>query len=119
VTAKRILVVEDDADLRRAVAARIHSLGADAVVARTSGEGLLHLGQGPLPSAILLDLRLARVDGAGFLRALRDDANLARIPVITMTNGVEAPAALPDGGPTTHLSAPVDVEELARILVSL
>jgi two-component system chemotaxis response regulator CheY len=112
---KKILVVDDDPDTREAVAASISDLGVEVLQARDGVEGLAHLA-GDAPSAILLDMRMPRLDGDGFLRALRGDARLATIPVITMTGGPE-PALEPPVA--SHLHKPFDPDELARILVSL
>ena len=112
---KKILVVDDDADLRAAVAASIADLGVEVLQARDGVEGLAHLA-GEAPSAILLDMRMPRLDGDGFLRALRGDARLATIPVITMTGG---PDPVLDPLVASHLHKPFDPDELARILVSL
>jgi len=113
----RILVVEDDDDLREQVATCIEEMGVAVDRARDGMEGFERLAAcNSLPGAILLDMRMPRLDGAGFLKALRAKPDLAHIPVITMTGGdlplQEAPVA-------SQLSKPFDVEELARILVSL
>ncbi|HET9596315.1 MAG TPA: response regulator [Anaeromyxobacteraceae bacterium] len=112
---KKILVVDDDADMRQAVAASISDLGVEVLQARDGVEGLAHLAS-EAPSAILLDMRMPRLDGDGFLRALRCDARLAAIPVITMTGGSD-PALEPPVASCLH--KPFDPDELARILVSL
>ena len=112
----KILVVEDDDDLREAVAASLARLGVDVDQARDGVEGLGHLADGrPPPSAILLDIIMPRLGGDGFLAALRARPQLANIPVITMTGG--PPPS--DARVASRLTKPFDVEELARILVSL
>ncbi len=113
----KILVVEDDDDLREAVAASIAQFGVDVEQARDGLEGLERLAGGVSPpSAILLDMLMPRLDGAGFLAAMRAQPHLAHIPVITMTGG-QAPA--PEPPITSRLDKPFDIDELARILVSL
>jgi two-component system, chemotaxis family, chemotaxis protein CheY len=114
---RKILVVDDDADLRQAVASCVADLGVEVVEASDGREGLERLGDGtPLPGAILLDLVMPRLDGRGFLEAVRREPQLAAIPVITMTGSGDALAGPPITG---RLEKPFDVEELARILVSL
>jgi len=39
----------------------------------------------PRPGLILLDLRLPRVDGLEVLKAIKEDGNLSRIPVVMLT----------------------------------
>jgi two-component system, chemotaxis family, chemotaxis protein CheY len=113
---KRILVVEDDGDLREELAAVMCGLGVDVLQARDGMEGLEHLASGPLPGAILLDMWMPRLDGRGFLAALQGEPALAHIPVVTMTGGSDPLAA---GHVASQLHKPFDVEELARIMVSL
>lgn len=114
--AKRILVVEDDCDLREEIAAVISDLGVEVMQAADGVEGLERLASGPPPSAILLDMWMPRLDGPGFLAALREAPALAEIPVVTMTGG-EDPVTGHEIASRLH--KPVDIEELAHLLVSL
>lgn len=111
----KILVIEDDPILREQVAACILGLGGQVVQARDGAEGLWQLEK-DRPSAILLGIRTQGDDGASFLEALRADPHLTRIPVITMTGDPESDSLLPMA---SALRKPFDVEELARILLSL
>ncbi len=114
---RKVLVVDDDADLRDAVGICIAALGVDVVEARDGEEALERLRDGTaLPSAILLDMLMPRLDGRRLLAELRAEPRLAGIPVITMTGGADPPAEPPVA---SRLHKPFDVEELARILVSL
>ena len=112
----KILVVEDDDDLREAIVASIAELGAEVESARDGVEGLERLAVGKVPSAILLDIRMPRLDGQGFLEVLRAEPRLANIPVITMSGGPTPPPVPPV---TSRVYKPFDVDEVARILVSL
>jgi len=112
----KILVVEDDDELRAAIVASISDLGAEVEAARDGVEGLERLAVGAVPSAILLDLRMPRLDGQGFLEVLRAEPRLANIPVITMSGG---PGPPPEPPVTSRLVKPFDIDEVARILVSL
>jgi two-component system chemotaxis response regulator CheY len=109
-------VVEDDDELRGELAAILSEMGVEVLEARDGVEGLERLERGPLPSAILLDMWMPRLDGVGFLAAMRKEPALAGIPVVTMTGG---PDPIPDGGVTSRLHKPFDLDELARILISL
>ncbi len=114
---KTILVIEDDPDLREAVASSIADLGVAVVQACDGVDALERLAEAKRPpDAILLDMRMPRLDGPGFLAALRGEAHLAHIPVITMTGGCDP---VPEPPIASRLHKPFDVEELARILVSL
>jgi two-component system chemotaxis response regulator CheY len=116
VPAKRILVVEGDCGLREEIAAFITDLGVEVLQARDGLEGLEQLAKRPPPAAILLDMWMPRLDGHGFLEALRGEPELAEIPVVTMTGG---PDPISNDCVASRLHKPFDVEELARIMVSL
>ncbi len=106
--------MEEDADVRDALAAAMADAGAVVVVAADGAEALVQLRAGPLPSVILLDLREPRFGGEELLRALRADARFERVPVITMAGGA---ADGRDAVPRPH--RPVDVADLRAIVLSL
>lgn len=113
---RRILIVEDDADVRTALAEAMRGSGAEVVVAEDGRDALERLRAGPCPSVVLLDLRLPQLNGQAFLDELRADVRFEHLPVITMTAG----AARAEGEDLlARLQRPVDVEDLRRIVESL
>ena len=84
--AKRILVVEDDWDIRLALRDRLQSMGFD-VVTEDNGQSALSRITLEAPRSlihgVLLDLHLPIVDGITVLRELRD--RHPQIPVIVMS----------------------------------
>jgi two-component system chemotaxis response regulator CheY len=113
---RRVLVIEDDADVRSALADALAGAGVLPVVAVDGLDGLERLRAGPPPSAILLDLRMPRLGGAEFLRAMRADPRYEHVPVITMTAGSEP---TDDHEVVAHLHKPFDLEDLLQIVLSL
>jgi DNA-binding response OmpR family regulator len=111
----RILIIEDDADVREALAAGLVDAGLAVDVAGDGIDGLERLRAGAIPSLILLDLRLPRLCGDAFLCALRGDEAYAHVPVITMTAGDD----LADGEVVAHLHKPFDLRELLQIVLSV
>lgn len=114
--AKHILVIEDDPDVRDSLREGLELAGVRVLLARDGAEGLSHLQEGPRPAAILLDLRMPRLGGEGFLRALRADARFDHVPVVTMTAGREEPRGR---GVAAHLRKPFDLDALLRVVVCL
>jgi CheY-like chemotaxis protein len=111
----RVLIVEDDVRIREALAECIASLGIEVVTSADPESGLSELRPGRLPDAILLDLRIPRLEGSGFLRALKADPATADIPVVAMSTwGEEARHAV-----RAVLEKPFDLDELAKILTRL
>jgi PAS domain S-box-containing protein len=77
-----ILVIEDDADVRRSIALWLASSGYTPLEAADGREGLERLRE-LQPDAVLLDLRLPGLDGFGVLAALAAEA--APPPVIVIS----------------------------------
>lgn len=81
---KKILVVEDDNSLRKAIVEKLTFNGFNAVGAE-DGEKGLELSLSWKPDLVLLDLLLPKMDGMTVLKGLR--ANLGKeLPVIILTN---------------------------------
>ena len=82
----RILVVEDNDDLREMVATLLDVHGAEVTCA-PDGQAALKLLRGAplLPHLILLDYRMPVMSGGDFLLARREESALAEIPVILVT----------------------------------
>lgn len=113
---KRILVIEDDPDVREALTEALSASGLDVSVALDGVDGLERLREGARPVAILLDLRLPRLGGEDFLRELRADPRFEHVPVITMTAGEDA---TDDREVLAHLHKPFDLEDVRRLVLSL
>jgi CheY-like chemotaxis protein len=84
--AARVLVVEDDVEIRLTLAAALVDEGFD-VVTTPHGQAALDYLRACLlrPSVILLDLRMPIMDGRSFLEARALEPGLADIPVIVLT----------------------------------
>jgi CheY-like chemotaxis protein len=113
---KRILVVEDDADVRETLAEAMRRAGLVVDVAVDGVEGLERLQAGFVPALVLLDLRLPRLHGEELLRAMREDEELAHVPVITMTAGSDP---TDDGDVVAHLRKPFELDDLLQIVLSV
>jgi two-component system KDP operon response regulator KdpE len=118
VTARRVLVVEDDAPLRSALEA---TLSADdlLVTDAASGEEALARLQVEGADVVLLDLMLPDIDGMQVLQRLRtfDD-----VPVIVLTvrDAKQDKLAALDAGADDYVTKPFDSEELvARVRAAL
>lgn len=84
-TARRILLVEDDRFLRRACEASLRQRGFSVAVA-VDGEEALDKVRQAVPDLILLDLLMPRMTGLEVLRALRAQEPTRGIPVLILSN---------------------------------
>jgi CheY-like chemotaxis protein len=80
----RILIIDDDAEIRRLAAAFLARGGATVIEAE-SGETGISAAERDRPDVILLDALMPGMDGPATLEQLRRTALTAEIPVIFMT----------------------------------
>lgn len=80
----RLLVVDDEPHLLRAVAACLYGEEYEVVTARSAEQALVRIAQG-LPDVIISDIRMPGLDGYGLLRHLRASRRTALIPVVFLT----------------------------------
>ena len=85
----RIVVVEDDAQLRTVLAVFLRGMGAQVVAQSADGQEALDALASLQPDLILTDCQMPRVDGISLVRALR--ARGDHTPVIMMS-GLTDPA---------------------------
>jgi two-component system, OmpR family, KDP operon response regulator KdpE len=116
--AARILLVDDEVAIQRAVAPLLRSRGYDVDVVGTGVEAVNAVAAQPL-DLIVLDLGLPDLDGAEVCRRIR---KLSKVPIVVLSaRGEEADkvAAL-DLGADDYVTKPFGPEELmARIRVAL
>src|SRR5258708_7919266 len=80
-----VLVVDDDSDLRDALAVLLDTEGVDVIDASNGQDALAHLRSGRSVAAIVLDLATPVMNGWEFLAERQNDPVLARIPTIVVT----------------------------------
>lgn len=105
----RVLVVDDESDIRQALAEVLADEGFEVVAA---GDGLEALAKARAlrPVLVLLDLMMPRMNGWEFRRAQKCDPEVARIPVVIISA-----FAAPQGGELDaegYIEKPFDVDQL-------
>lgn len=106
----RVLVVDDEAPIRRALSVNLRARGYDVDLAET-GEQALQLAAQRHPDVVLLDLGLPGIDGLEVIHGLR---GWTRIPIVVLSARGSEPdkvAAL-DAGADDYVSKPFGMEEL-------
>ena len=113
----RILVIDDDAIMRRLLTALLEQMGHSVCTAADGEAGLREVGT-VRPQLVILDMNMPRLDGYEVARRLKRDANLRQIPILALTGQIEiedyqkARAAGCDG----FLAKPVDPDRLREKL---
>lgn len=108
----RILVIDDDGDIRAIIGMVLAAEGHEVETAIDGAAGLDCLRESPRPSLILLDMMMPRLDGEGFLRAMRSDPITADIPVVILTGHPGARKAAAELGAVGYLVKPVELLDL-------
>jgi DNA-binding NarL/FixJ family response regulator len=81
---KKILVIEDESEMRRNIAALLRYYDYEPIVAENGRAGV-EAARLAKPDLILCDVMMPELDGYGVLQALQADAALARVPFIFLT----------------------------------
>jgi CheY-like chemotaxis protein len=86
---KRVLVIDDEEDIREITQASLEIMaGLQVIVAVSSAEGLTK-AEAEQPDAILLDVMLPEMDGVAVFQKLRSNPTTQHIPVILLTAKVQ------------------------------
>jgi signal transduction histidine kinase len=112
----RVLVVDDNADLRQYIAALL----APSYVVETAPDGAAALEsiRAGAPDLVISDVMMPRLDGVGLVRELRAQARTASLPVVLLSAraGEEAAVEGLDAGCDDYLLKPFSARELlARV----
>src|SRR5438270_3979641 len=99
--AKRILVIDDDAQIRAVASASLTMVGRWEVLTASSGADGIAQAAAEQPDAILLDVMMPDMDGRATLAVLRSDPATAHIHVIMLS------ASVGPGGAASVLDLPV------------
>lgn len=81
---KRLLIVDDEADLAEMIKFRMENNGYEVLLAH-DGQAALEMARKEKPDLIILDLMLPKMDGYKVCGLLKKDGRYAHIPVIIFT----------------------------------
>ncbi|MGD9031781.1 MAG: response regulator [Desulfobacteraceae bacterium] len=81
---KRVLVVDDELDMRTFITTLLETSGFKPLPAQDGTEGLM-LARKHKPSLVILDIMMPRESGITMYRALRNEPDLKDIPVIMLS----------------------------------
>ena len=106
----RVLVVDDDTELLRALRINLRARGYDVVTA-TDGGGALHRASEALPDLVVLDLGLPDMDGVKVILGLRGWST-APIVVLSARQDQRDKVTALDAGADDYLTKPFGMDEL-------
>lgn len=82
---KRLLLVDDEADVVMGLSALLQARGYDVEVLHNGVQALERLARDPLPDLVLLDYEMPELDGQEVLGCLRAEERTSRLPVLMAT----------------------------------
>ncbi len=114
----KVLIVEDDAQIRRFVSTALESQGLEVHEASTGRQGLTEAGR-VRPDLLILDLGLPDMDGVELMQEVRAGSNLPVI-VLSARSLESAKISTLDAGADDYLTKPFGVGELlARVRAAI
>lgn len=81
---KKVLIVDDEADVLKAISKRLTTDGYSVITA-TNGREAITAAQSQQPDIILLDIKMPDMDGAEVIAKLKGHPSTDSIPVILLT----------------------------------
>ena len=113
----KVMVVEDDVEIREALIEILEEHGCDVVGAANGALALAHLrSTSALPCLILLDLMMPVMDGQAFREAQVQDPLLADIPVVVISAYRDVQAQAAQLNAATYIRKPPRIEELVSAI---
>ena len=124
---KKVLIVDDESDVREFVQAALLDGGYEFVTA-ADGEEALAMAKAESPDIAILDLQMPKMDGFALFSELRADDATKAMPIIMLTaiterTGIEMGAR--DMGeflgdePEAYIEKPIDPEKLSEVVTDL
>jgi CheY-like chemotaxis protein len=110
----KILVVDDDPDIREVLTEVLIESGHDVMTAANGLEALVILRAGWGPCMVLLDLMMPVMDGYVFLQERKSDPVLAAIPIAVITAGRQVDLDRLDGA--TLVAKPIRLPTLMSLI---
>ena len=81
---KKVLVIDDDGDYTKMLGLQLESKGYEVVVSNDGEEGFKK-ALTEKPNLILLDIKMPAMDGFTFVRRLKTNETVKKIPVVILT----------------------------------
>ncbi|MGM0984090.1 MAG: response regulator [Pseudomonadota bacterium] len=117
---KRILLVDDDADVRQLLGFVLRRAGFEVRDASSVNQAMAEVATERLPDLFILDLWMPELDGEYLLRWLRDEKQIAT-PIMMLTGTVRPglDEELKAAGADTVAHKPLDIQALSALVQGL
>jgi len=111
--AKKILIIDDEMDMRKMATARLVKAGYVVIQAGNGNTGL-EMVRSEKPDMVLLDLAMPGIDGEEVCRRIKADETIKHIPVMLFTASILKPISerAKEMGADDFIAKPFDSKEL-------
>lgn len=117
---KRLLIVDDEPNLLRAVAGTLRAEGYEVQTARSGAEALARVLES-IPDLIVSDIRMPGMSGYALARQLRSSPQTDLIPIVFLTAKDETSDRIEGfrAGVDVYLTKPFEPDELVAVISSI
>lgn len=117
---KRLLIVDDEPNLLRALEAYLSSEGFEVSTARSGTEALTKVAQA-VPDLIVSDIRMPGMNGYELARHFRDSARTALVPIVFLTAKGETDDRIEGfrAGVDAYVTKPFVPDELLAVIKNI
>lgn len=115
-----ILVVDDDANIRRVVEINLRISGYDVITAKNGEEGLAAVARYS-PQLLVLDVTMPGMNGYEVAQQLQENAKTAEIPIVFLTARAQDEDVLAgwDAGADWYMTKPFDPARLCSVITDI
>jgi two-component system, LuxR family, response regulator FixJ len=116
---RKILVVDDEADVADELVEALALAGFEAVMARSARQGLAMMATEGDIAAVVTDLKMPELDGRGLIAMIGSSAHACPVVVMTGHGGDQYRRELAQAGAHRVVLKPFDLDELLPILFDI
>ncbi|KPQ06256.1 MAG: two-component system, chemotaxis family, response regulator CheY [Rhodobacteraceae bacterium HLUCCA12] len=113
----RVLAVDDSRTMRNLLSAALAQAGFDVHLAEDGADGLQRLAD-TAPDVVITDINMPRLDGFGFIEAIRMSGDNRNVPILVLTteSAPELKARARTAGATGWIVKPFDETKLVAAI---
>lgn len=115
-TSGRVMIVDDDVDVREAMDLSLSLDGFETVLAGDGSEAFECLREPPPPDVILLDLMMPTMNGREFLQLLRQNPETAGLRAVILSGDGEVRQTALALGADDWIAKPVEIDHLLAVV---
>ena len=117
---RKVLIVDDDPTIIKMIKIFFENSGLKTIVA-SSGYEAMKLYEEEKPDAMILDIRMPKIDGQKVLKKIRIEKKDLKTPVIAITgfHSAKVKSEIMAAGANAYLEKPLDMVKLLRIVKEL